>query len=86
MPHAIRITVQIASAVAYLHDRGICHCEVEARNVVVMQRQAICPIVKLSNFSQGRNQFHSFSWHRIKDTADLAVLLTYLPWLKDSMQ
>jgi hypothetical protein len=54
LKHAIRITYQISSALAYLHGNRLYHCAVKASNVVLTQRTHSDPSAKLSMFSACR--------------------------------
>jgi hypothetical protein len=62
---------QISTALAYIHDLGICHCSVKAESVYLMQGVLIDPIAKLSNFSKCQTKSMLFS----KDIADFTDLL-----------
>jgi serine/threonine protein kinase len=48
----VQIMHQVASALEYLHKKFIPHGAVEAANVVLMDRSATDPVVKLTNFSE----------------------------------
>jgi serine/threonine protein kinase len=50
-PFAVRIAAQIASAVKYLHRRGVCHGAIDAENVLLLHGSELDPLAKLSNFS-----------------------------------
>jgi serine/threonine protein kinase len=71
---AVRIMYQISTALAYLHDLGICHGAIEARSVLLMQRVFSEPIAKLSEFSECRSKTSLFR----KDLVDFAALLELL--------
>ena len=62
---------QVASAIAYLHDRGIGHRAVTAANVLLMNRDTADPVAKLSNFSACSSRRHAMDAR--KDVAGLAL-------------
>ena len=57
---AVRIMYQISTAIAHMHELGICHCAVRAENVLLMQSVLIDPIAKLSNLSQCQRKVWRF--------------------------
>ena len=70
---------QTSSAVAYMHELGICHCAIGPGSVLLMQRAFTDPIAKLANFSQCQTKF----WFFKKDTMDFTHLLYMLTASKD---
>jgi serine/threonine protein kinase len=79
---AVRIMHQISTALAYMHDRGICHCAVDAPSVLLIERDLIDPIAKLSNFSHCKSKAGLFK----KDIVDFANLLNLVSTSRDAAE
>ena len=75
---ALRIMYQISTALAYIHDLGVCHCSVKAESVYLMQSVLIDPIAKLSNFSKCKTKSMLFV-EDIADFTDLLCIVTCWP-------
>jgi hypothetical protein len=87
MTNAVRMVAHISSAVAYLHDRGICHTALRPENIVLMQRVEVDPVAKIANMSQCRRGVFSVPERgatveevhlEFKDVVDLAILFIML--------
>jgi hypothetical protein len=87
IPNAVRMIAHISSAVAYLHDRGICHTAINSENIVLMQRVEVDPVAKIANMSQFRRGVHGGLQRgatieevqlEFKDVVDLATLFITL--------
>jgi hypothetical protein len=87
MTNAVRMVAHISSAVAYLHDRGICHTALRPENIVLMQRVEADPVAKIANMSQCRRGVFSVPERgatveevhlEFKDVVDLAILFIML--------
>jgi eukaryotic-like serine/threonine-protein kinase len=56
IPAILRITAQVAAALAALHDAGVIHCDVKHENVFVLAERTACgwPKVKVLDFGVSR--------------------------------
>jgi serine/threonine protein kinase len=76
---AIRIMTQVASALAYLHDNGICcNGAIEANNIVLISRFLNDPIAKIASLPNGsvvNPETRAGMQAMGKDITDFAILM-----------